>query len=178
VSARETGEQEDLSREKVSYRGERTDIRHREGSRVGYSRQEIYQIRTQMINRPQAVRLIQRDHRGDEDHRVSDEIILQTLNEPQVILLSRNGNWVFYRTGTIVVTRPGVIVTPRGGGAPYTRVHTAFGAGGRVPQRRLAMLRALYDNPNLKIDDEEKPVDLDRFIELAGGAFSVFKIWP
>jgi hypothetical protein len=145
---------------------------------VGFSRQEIYDIRRQIINRPRAALPIERDHRGDEDHRVSDDIVLETINEPQAILLSRNGNWVFYRKGTIAVTRPGVIVTPRRGGDPFTRVHTAFGTCGRVPQRRLAMLRELYNNPNLKIDDEEKPVDLDRFIELAGGAFSVFKIWP
>jgi hypothetical protein len=99
---------------------------------------------------------------------VPDNIVLRTINYPQVVLVSRNGNWVFYRTGTIVIT-------PRGN---TQIIHTAFGSGGQVPQRRLADIRALYPNENIELRQPEPPVRLDDWIAQQTGDFSVFKIWP
>jgi hypothetical protein len=111
---------------------------------------------------------VRRGHRGALDHGVPDDVVLRTINDPQVVMVSRNGNWVFYRTGTIVIT-------PRGN--PEI-VHTAFGNGGLVPQRRLADIRALYPNQDIELRQPEPAIKLDEYIAQQTGDFSVFKLWP
>ena len=159
---------EEAGREKTSYRQERVAARNRAGSALGFSRAELDAIRGEIIARPRAQAPVARGHAGALDHRVPDDIVIETINNPQVVLATRNGNWVFYRTGTIVVTP-----------ANNTQfIHTAFGNGGFVPQRRLADLRILYNQPTLRAGDPERAVSLDDWIAQQAGDFAAVKVWP
>ena len=93
----------------------RAEERQGEGQRLlGYTIAEINALRRAIIARSRVTRIAGRQHRGALDHGVPDEIVLRAINNPQRILVARNGNWIFYRNGTIVVTprnNPGFINT-------------------------------------------------------------------
>lgn len=115
-------------------------------------------------------------HTPLESHRVDEARMARTINEPEVILLSANGNWVFYRNGTIVMTRAG----------RPNDVMTAFGTGGTVPPRHVHMFNQLYPGGPPGISparpwaprDPEPPVDWRAWMREQTGKFSVRRLWP
>jgi hypothetical protein len=157
------GKREARARERAAERNEIAEW--------GKTRTEIEGLRREVIERPRPDAVSAREHRGAEDHGVPDAIVLRTINDPQVIMLSRNGNWVFYRNGTIVVT-------PRG--EPGI-VRTAYGRGGTVPGRRVADVQALYPEAGLRVGSPEPPVRLETWKpqqEASRKDFAVKTIWP
>ena len=146
----------------------RQQRRYGRGQQLGLTRAQIHALRRQIINRGHVATVEGRAHRGALDHGVPDNIVLRTVNNPQNIMVSSNGSWVFYSTGTIVIT-------PRGNPA---FVNTAFGLGGHIPQRQLALIRRLNPGTILNIGDPEPPVRLSTWIRQQLGDFAVFRIWP
>jgi hypothetical protein len=169
-------EQEEIAAQQRVPVGSKRDVRTREraseraheGQEREYTRDQIGSLRKQIVKRPRVSSIAGRAHRGAEDHGVSDEIVIHTINEPQVVLVAKNGNWVYYRNGTVVIT-------PRGN---VEYITTAYGSGGRIPQRRLADVQALYPEATFRQGDLEPPIKLDDWISQQSGPFSVFKIWP
>lgn len=146
----------------------REQRRRGEGQQLGFTREAIDAMRRAIIRRPRVQSISGQGHRGATGHGVPDPIIINTVNNPQFVLVARNGNWVFFRNGTIVVT-------PQGN---PSFINTAFGRGARVPQRRLADLRALHPELDLQIGSPEPPVNLNVWMSQQSGPFSVFRIWP
>ncbi|RYZ03507.1 MAG: DUF4157 domain-containing protein [Myxococcales bacterium] len=146
----------------------REQRRRGEGQQLGYTLEQIAAIRRQIIARGQVTEIAGRQHAGALDHGVPDAIVLRTINSPQNIFVSRNGNWLFYKNGTVVVT-------PRGRPA---FIRTAYGRGGRIPQRRLADVRDLQGTPEARAGDAEPPVRLGEWLAQQLGDFAVFQIWP
>ncbi len=134
----------------------------------GMTRTQIEGLRRAVIERPRPAAVSGRQHRGALDHGVPDATVLRTINDPQVIMIAKNGNWVFYRNGTIAVT-------PRG---EPGFVRTAFGRGGTVPQRRLADVQAIYPEAGLRVGSPEPPIRLDLWKSQQTGDFAVITIWP
>jgi hypothetical protein len=147
---------------------ERSSERAHEGQERDYTLYQIRALRQEIVDRERAMTIAGRQHRGELDHGVPDDTVLRTINDPQVILVARNSNWVFYRNGTIVIT-------PR---QNVEYVMTAYGTGGRIPQRRLSDIQALYPGTDLRQGDPEPPIKLNDWIAQQTGPFSVFKIWP
>jgi hypothetical protein len=115
----------------------RREDRYGSGQQIGLSKAEIDELRRQMIRRPKITAAdLEYDpvHRGAQTHGVDDLIVLETVNDPQAILVSANGNWVFYRDGTIVITRA----------QRPEYVFTAFGRGGKIPRRHSPNLDAIF----------------------------------
>jgi hypothetical protein len=166
----------------------RQDDRYHEGAQLGLSREQIDALRQEVMvrstvemppteneaRRPNQLDLghLAADHRGEgSDFDLNDpqavKIIVDTINEPQVILVARNGAWVFYKGGTVVVTQRG---------APNV-LRTAYGRGGRVTSRTIAKVRVT--NPKARVGDPEAPVKIDDLVDRdARRDFDVVKIWP
>jgi hypothetical protein len=166
----------------------RQSDRYSEGAEIGLSREGVDALRAEIIGRPKIERppaagqdaapnqldlsRLAADHRGANSHfDLSDpakiDIIVSTINEPQAILVSRNGSWTFYKNGTVVVTERGAVNAMR----------TAYGRGGRIPPRDIA--RARMVNPAAKVGDPEAPVPLEALLDPEVRAdFQAFKIWP
>jgi len=139
-----------------------------EGQALGYTKAQLEALRKEVVDRRRVERIATRAHRGALDHGVPDDIVISTVNDAQVVLVSKNGNWVFYKNGTVVVTRA----------AQPDDVLTAFGRGGSIPQRRLEDLRRLHGRPELGLGDPEPPVRLADYIAQQSGDFQVVKVWP
>jgi hypothetical protein len=146
----------------------RESRRHHEGQQLGFTRAQIRSMRGEITQRPRVRQIEGHRHRGAEGHGVPDEVILRTVNNPQKIFVARNGNWVFFRNGTIVVT-------PRGN---PSFINTAYGRGAHVPQRRVADIRALHNDPTIRAGDPEPAVVLAEWVGQQFGDFAVFSIWP
>jgi hypothetical protein len=172
TTAREQAEIEE-QRERISYRRTRHARRVAEGGALGFSRKEIYAARQAIVERKQISAVAEREHRGAEDHGVPDATVIATVNDPQAVLLSRNGNWIFYRQGTIVVTKAG----------KPDSIRTAFGSGGFVPQRHVADMQRLYPTDaegqpiTWRVGDAELPIKLDIWVSQQT-EIPVFKVWP
>jgi len=107
------------------------------GTNQGWTRERIAGERTRIRERERATDPREVRHPDDaSSHGVPTDVILETINNPDVTGLSANGSWVFYRRGTIVFTRPGDV----------NSVTTAYGRGGRVPARRVTDMNQLYPN--------------------------------
>lgn len=93
--------------------------------------------------------------------------MFDTVTNPEVVMVAENGNWVFYKNGSIVVTARG---------AP-TQVQTAFGKGAIVPQRQLRTIREANPGQQIRQGDPEPPVNLDDWIAKNRGGFRVFRVF-
>jgi hypothetical protein len=162
--------------------------RYSEGAELGLSRESVDALRAEIIRRPKIEKppppgqdaapnqldlsRLAADHRGANSHfDLSDpakiDIIVSTINDPQAILVSKNGSWTFWKNGTVVVTERGAVNAMR----------TAYGRGGRIPPRDIA--RARLVNPAARVGDPEAPVPLDALLDADVRAdFQAFKIWP
>ncbi len=168
ANAREQAEI-DEARDLASYRP-RGRTAAREGSALGYSRPEIEQARSAIVQRKQIVEFEEVGHRGAESHQVPEPIVLSTINDPQAVMLSENGNWIFYRDGTIVVTKaesPGI-------------VQTAFGRGGKIPTRYRNQIGEIYGDETLSVGSPEPAIKLDAWIaeQRGGNSIGAVKVWP
>ena len=160
----------------------RARLRYQEGAALRpqpLTRQQVDDARHAVIARPKVssmdVSQVRPDHRGAESHFALNDpnamsVVVKTVNEPQAVLISGNGNWVFWRAGTVVVTRPG---------RPQVML-TAYGRGARIPPRWIKAVQA--NNPDARVGDPEPPVSLK---QLRGGeALPVFDripsalLWP
>jgi hypothetical protein len=142
--------------------------RQHQGRQLGFTREQIRALRAKVLRRPRVTKIEETGHRGAESHDVPNEVVLQTINNPQKVFVARNGNWIFYRNGTIVVTQ----------GGNLSSYITAFGRGGKVPQRRVGDIRRLYNDPNVKAGDSELPIRLAEWMAQQLGDFQVFPVWP
>jgi hypothetical protein len=156
----------------------RQNARYEGAARFGLTRAQLDAIRRLIIKREKVGQVSGQGHYGKDSHfDMSDPkalaTILKTINDPQAVLLAKNGNWAFYKNGTVVVT-------PKGN---PSYVSTAFGSGAKVPKRRLDDLRKLYPKggpggKELQIGDPEPPVRLGDLIDQSSGIFELFIIWP
>lgn len=112
-------------------RERRARARIKEASELGnfgWTPAEIEGARRQIRERQPATNPQEVKHKsGGASHGVPADTMIKTINDPQVILLAANGNWVFYRTGTIVITEAGDV----------DAVQTAFGRGAKLPERHV-----------------------------------------
>jgi hypothetical protein len=144
----------------------RARLRYQEGAALRpqpLTRQQVDDARQAVIARPKVssmdVSQVKSDHRGAESHFALNDpnamsVVVKTVNEPQAVLISGKGNWVFWRAGTVVVTRPG---------RPQVML-TAYGRGARIPPRWIKAIQA--NNPDARVGDPERPVSLK---QLRGG---------
>ena len=166
----------------------RQSDRYAGGAEFGLEREQVDELRRQIIKRQrvgpppaagQAARPDQldlsklaADHRGAGSHfdltnPAEVEIILHTINDPQAILVSRNGSWIFFGNGRVVVTERGAANV----------VRTAYGRGAHVPGRRINQVRQA--DPTKRVGDPEDPVSLKELLENTGAPdFDAFTIWP
>ena len=185
---REQQHQQQQGRTREARTRRRMSDRYAGGAELGLSRDQVDVLRGQVVGRErvgapaaagQAARPNQldlsglaADHRGAGSHfdlsnPAEVDIILNTINDPQAILVARNGSWIFWRNGTVVVTERG---------APNV-MRTAYGRGAHIPGRRINQVRET--NPTKNVGDPEEPVALDDlFDETGSSAFDAFKIWP
>jgi len=133
-----------------------------------FTKSKVKDIRKEVIRRPKvkSTEIAEVKHHGNASHKVPLETMAKTINDPQVILLAKNGNLVFYKNGTIVITKGGDI----------TQIQTSFGRGGTIPARHTGPGK-LY--PAGSAGQPETPIKLTKFIESNSGTdFAVHKIWP
>jgi hypothetical protein len=155
--------QQQTQQQQGKKRDARTDARQSERYEEGaalrpqLTREQVDAARRAVIARPKVSSMdtsqLPPDHRGAESHfdltnPNAMAVVAKTVNEPQAVLISGHGNWVFWRTGTVVVTPPG---------RPNVLI-TAYGRGGRIPPRYIRRVQA--NNPNARVGDAEPPVSL------------------
>jgi hypothetical protein len=130
----------ECTRCKFKRRERRVRRRHQEanellGTNQKWTRERIAGERTRIRQREQATAPREVRHPDvASSHGVPADVIRETINNPEVMGLSANGGWVFYRRGTMVFTRPGDV----------NSVMTAYGRGGRVPERRVDFMNQHY----------------------------------
>lgn len=151
----------------------------RQQLRPRLTRGQLRELKRAFRSRPRVSRVehrptsSHREHRGAElhfRHNPQHPNIIRTINRPQRAFVAGNGSWVFYRNGTVVVTRP----------HRPTDVITAYGSGGRIPQRHLeAFRRGEFGRPmpEARVGDPEPPASLSR-LTASGGFGGLASIWP
>ena len=138
------------------------------GGELGFDKAKTQDYRKKVTGRKkvEATDIVNTKHLGTTSHQVPNELIARVINKPQVVLVSKSGNLIFFKNGTIVITSSSDI----------TKIKTAFGTGGIVPSRH-AGTGKLY--PSGSTGTIEDAVNLKKFIaDSKGGIHEVVKIWP
>ncbi len=133
-----------------------------------FTKQEIQRIRSKVTGRKRVdgSDINEVGHSGTTSHQVPNNVIADVINNPQVVFVSKNGNLVFFKRGTIVITKLNDV----------SEVATAFGRGGRIPSRHVEPDKRF---PAGSTGAPEPPVVLKDYIaEVSNSPYPVARIWP
>ncbi len=137
------------------------------GGELGFDKTKTKELRRAVTGRKkiEAGELSER-HLGTTSHQVPKSSMARVINDSQVVMTASNGNLIFFKNGTVVITSSSNIAD----------VKTAFGRGGFIPSRHVGPGK-LYPAGSTGLP--EPPIILKDFIkQQAISGNPVVKIWP